>query len=258
VAPVPNFLVLGAKLASLGVRSLVPFAGQWIAGAMDSAGGLVQKAVRAIFGNRGVGAGITRLFCSPFLGEFNCVVPGGDQIVTFNQTRFCCPQNMATHSYLPMFGLRVTMLLTMVPVAPFRTQCQIHGFASDVGGYPYALDANAETHSCSGRPSSGDPRLDVDLAAHGLLGFGRASTWLPGRWLRRQMCLSLMHALRSTLLQDREIWETKIMHETRNRVKGDSSWSQYDKWMQQFYSKNSMVVNRRGSVVRPSEQEKEW
>mmetsp|Transcript_40014 Transcript_40014/g.126505 ORF Transcript_40014/g.126505 Transcript_40014/m.126505 type:complete len:105 (-) Transcript_40014:250-564(-) len=60
-------------------------------------------------------------------------------------------------------------------------------------------------------------------------------------WWARPVAHILLWALRATLTQDREIWENKIMHKTRNSIKGDWSWTMYDKWLRQFYSPSSLT-----------------
>lgn len=60
-------------------------------------------------------------------------------------------------------------------------------------------------------------------------------------WWARPLGFILLRALRLTLCQDREVWENKIMHKTRNMVKGDWSWTAYDKWLRQFYSPSSLA-----------------
>lgn len=46
--------------------------------------------------------------------------------------------------------------------------------------------------------------------------------------------------IRNTVSQDREVWEHRAHPMPRNWVKGDYSWSKYDKWLQSFYSESSI------------------
>lgn len=121
---------------------------------------------------------------------------------------------MCTHVHLPGLG-RFVILYIIVPVAPFQTECQLHGYASDV-------------KPCDGKMTECWTLGDTVL----------------GRWLRRTMCRVIMLALRATLLQDRDIWETKRMHQTRNSCKGDYSWVKFDKWLDQFYSAGSVRIEK--------------
>lgn len=62
-----------------------------------------------------------------------------------------------------------------------------------------------------------------------------ASWWYP--WL---FAYIVGHFIKFTVSQDREVWEHRVHRWPRNQVKGDYSFSKYDKWLQNFYSASSL------------------
>jgi phenylpropionate dioxygenase-like ring-hydroxylating dioxygenase large terminal subunit len=50
----------------------------------------------------------------------------------------------------------------------------------------------------------------------------------------------LSHMIKFTVSQDREVWEHRVHRWPRNQVKGDYSFSKYDKWLQYFYTESSI------------------
>jgi len=50
----------------------------------------------------------------------------------------------------------------------------------------------------------------------------------------------LARLIRNTVGQDREVWEHRAHPMPRNQVKGDYSWTRYDKWLQHFYTESSI------------------
>jgi len=62
-----------------------------------------------------------------------------------------------------------------------------------------------------------------------------ATRWIPSIFAR-----IMSHLVRLTVNQDREVWEHRMNPLPRNRVKGDYSWADYDKWLSQFYSQSSI------------------
>ena len=53
--------------------------------------------------------------------------------------------------------------------------------------------------------------------------------------LRYVIGCGLMHLTKSTVNQDREVWENKIHVSPRNLVGGDGTFAGYNKWLKQFY-----------------------
>ena len=150
-----------------------------------------------------------------------------------NQTRFLGPQNMATHVYLPYLG-RFLFLMLQVPIAPFKSQLQLFAYcdAAPVGGLWETLR---------------DVVFGFPTAVKKGFQKGFVEPWNNwwGRWFRRLFTRVTTFAVRAVYLQDREIWESKIMTKPRNQIRGDYSWAKYDKWIGQFYSPNSIQYNGR-------------
>lgn len=67
-----------------------------------------------------------------------------------------------------------------------------------------------------------------------LWGFGEAWT------LPNPIAWMLTLAQSRTIYQDKEVWEYRTHPRTRNRVKGEYNWKQFDDWVGQCYSPSSM------------------
>lgn len=61
--------------------------------------------------------------------------------------------------------------------------------------------------------------------------------------LPNPLCWLLTVAQARTLYQDKEVWEHRTHPKTRNRIKGEYNWKQFDNWVMQCYSPGSMLWN---------------
>ena len=96
------------------------------------------------------------------------------------------------------------------------------------------------------RPVRNGPAALNQPPSYEALGQKKPRTNFLLRAFRRLCCRYFLWISQIALLQDREIWENKIMHTTRNTVKKDYAWAKYDKWIAQFYSENSMGYDKKG------------